>query len=69
MTKKRVAVLGGGAAAMTTAYYLSRTPELRDEYEVTVYQLGWRLGGKGASGRGPAWPHPGARAPPLLGLL
>jgi uncharacterized protein with NAD-binding domain and iron-sulfur cluster len=53
MTKKRVAVLGGGAAAMTTAYYLSRTPELREEYEVTVYQLGWRLGGKGASGRGP----------------
>ncbi|HYH94664.1 NAD(P)-binding protein [Hyalangium sp.] len=53
MKKKRVAVLGGGAAAMTTAYHLSRTPELRDEYEVTVFQLGWRLGGKGASGRGP----------------
>jgi len=53
MKKKRVAVLGGGASAMTTAYYLSRTPELREEYEVTVFQLGWRLGGKGASGRGP----------------
>jgi uncharacterized protein with NAD-binding domain and iron-sulfur cluster len=51
--KKKVAVLGGGAAALTTAYYLSRTPELRDEYEVTVFQVGWRLGGKGASGRGP----------------
>ncbi len=51
--KKRVAVLGGGASALTTAYYLSRTQELRDAYEVTVYQLGWRLGGKGASGRGP----------------
>lgn len=51
--KKKVVVLGGGAAALTTAYYLSRTQQLRDEYEVTVFQVGWRLGGKGASGRGP----------------
>ena len=36
---------------MTAAYYLSSTPALRDALEVTVYQLGWRLGGKGASGR------------------
>ena len=49
--KKRVAVLGGGCGAMTAAYYLSATPELREQLEVTVYQLGWRLGGKGASGR------------------
>ncbi len=53
MTKKKVVVLGGGAGALTTAYYLSRTPELREQYEVTVFQVGWRLGGKGASGRGP----------------
>ncbi|EAU61939.1 NAD(P)/FAD-dependent oxidoreductase, partial [Stigmatella aurantiaca] len=51
--RKKVVVLGGGAGALTTAYYLSRTPELREQYEVTVYQVGWRLGGKGASGRGP----------------
>lgn len=51
--KKKVAVLGGGTAALTTAYHLSRTQELREQYEVTVYQVGWRLGGKGASGRGP----------------
>ena len=25
----------------------------RDDYEVHVYQVGWRLGGKGASGRNP----------------
>lgn len=50
--KKRVAIIGGGCAAIATAMELSR-PELRDEYEITVYQLGWRLGGKGASGRGP----------------
>ena len=48
----RVAVIGGGCAAVTTAFELTR-PELEGRYEVTIYQLGWRLGGKGASGRGP----------------
>lgn len=47
----RVAVLGGGVGAMTTAFYLTSTPALRARYDVTVYQMGWRLGGKGASGR------------------
>jgi uncharacterized protein with NAD-binding domain and iron-sulfur cluster len=36
---------------MTAAYYLTSTEELRNRYEITVYQQGWRLGGKGASGR------------------
>jgi uncharacterized protein with NAD-binding domain and iron-sulfur cluster len=49
----RVAVIGGGCAALTTAFELTR-PEHRGRYEVTVYQQGWRLGGKGASGRGVA---------------
>ena len=30
------------------------SPEQEGRFEVAVYQLGWRLGGKGASGRGPA---------------
>ncbi len=38
---------------MTAAFELTR-PEHRGKYHVTIYQLGWRLGGKGASGRGPA---------------
>jgi uncharacterized protein with NAD-binding domain and iron-sulfur cluster len=38
---------------MTTAYELSR-PEHAGRYQVTVYQMGARLGGKGASGRGVA---------------
>ncbi len=46
----KVAVLGGGMAAMTTAFELT-DPSLNGKYDVTVYQLGWRLGGKGASGR------------------
>src|SRR5918996_2501538 len=49
----KVAVLGGGCAAMTAAFELTR-PEHRGRFRVTVYQQGWRLGGKGASGRGPA---------------
>ena len=51
MTRKRVAVLGGGPAAMAAAFELTATEELREAYEVTVHTLGWRLGGKGASGR------------------
>src|SRR5262245_46624508 len=51
--RTRVAIVGGGCAAMAAALELTR-PEQEGKYEVTVYQLGWRLGGKGASGRGPA---------------
>jgi uncharacterized protein with NAD-binding domain and iron-sulfur cluster len=47
----RVAIVGGGCAGLTAAFELTR-PEHMGQYEVTVYQMGWRLGGKGASGRG-----------------
>jgi uncharacterized protein with NAD-binding domain and iron-sulfur cluster len=51
-TKKiKIAILGGGIAALTTAFELT---EADPAYDITVYQLGWRLGGKGASGRNPA---------------
>jgi uncharacterized protein with NAD-binding domain and iron-sulfur cluster len=46
----KVAVLGGGPAALATAYELT-APHLRERFEVSVYQPGWRLGGKCASGR------------------
>ena len=49
----RVAVIGGGCASIAAAFELSR-PEHKGAYEITVYQQGWRLGGKGASGRGPS---------------
>ncbi|MFT3768298.1 MAG: NAD(P)-binding protein [Minicystis sp.] len=48
-----VAIIGGGCAAVTAAFELTR-PEHRGRHRVTIYQLGFRLGGKGASGRGPA---------------
>jgi uncharacterized protein with NAD-binding domain and iron-sulfur cluster len=49
--KTKVAILGSGCGAMAAAFELTATPERRARYEVTVYQQGWRSGGKGASGR------------------
>lgn len=49
VTKERVAVLGGGIAALSTVFELTSVPGWRDRFEITVYQLGWRLGGKCAS--------------------
>jgi uncharacterized protein with NAD-binding domain and iron-sulfur cluster len=51
-SRRRVVILGGGIAALAAAWELS-APGHRDEIEsITVYQRGWRLGGKGASSRG-----------------
>ncbi|MFL7837804.1 MAG: oxygenase MpaB family protein [Candidatus Promineifilaceae bacterium] len=52
--KTKIAILGGGVSAMTTAFEITSAPNWQDNYEVTVYQMGWRLGGKGASGRNAA---------------
>ena len=52
--KQRVAILGGGMASITAAFELTSTAELRQRHDVTVYQTGWRLGGKCASGRNAA---------------
>src|SRR5438067_1428488 len=48
---QKIAILGGGAGAMAAAFFLSAQPGWRERYQITVYQQGWRLGGKGASGR------------------
>jgi len=50
-TPQKVAILGGGVAAVTAAWYLTDQPGWQDRYDITLYQMGWRLGGKGASGR------------------
>jgi len=52
--KKKIAILGGGVGAVVTALNLTDekiNPNWKEEYEIDLYQLGWRLGGKGASGR------------------
>jgi len=49
---KKITIIGGGMGGLSAAYALSKTQELRDSYDVTIYQMGWRLGGKCATGRG-----------------
>ncbi len=52
--KKKVAILGGGMSSLTTAFELTSEAGWQDKWDITVYQQGWRLGGKGASGRNAA---------------
>ncbi len=54
VASEKIAILGGGVGSMTAAYYLTDQPGWENNYAITVYQLGWRLGGKGASGRNAA---------------
>lgn len=49
--KNRVLVVGGGPSALTCLWRLTSEPDWQERYEFTVLQQGWRLGGKGASGR------------------
>jgi uncharacterized protein with NAD-binding domain and iron-sulfur cluster len=51
MTKRRIAIVGGGIAALATAFELTQRKDLQERFDITVYQMGWRLGGKGATGR------------------
>ena len=51
-TPKKIVILGGGIAALTTAFELTSQPGWQDLYDITLHQLGWRLGGKCASSRG-----------------
>ena len=48
---KKVAILGGGPVSCATALALTGQPGWKERYDVTIYQLGWRLGGKARSGR------------------
>ncbi|MFZ0015183.1 MAG: FAD-dependent oxidoreductase, partial [Acidimicrobiia bacterium] len=50
--RRKIAILGGGMAGLAAAWRLSE-PGWEDRFSrITVYQRGWRLGGKGASSRG-----------------
>lgn len=51
--KKKIAVLGAGLGSLSTVYELTSLPDWKDKYDITVYQLGWRPGGKMSGGRGP----------------
>ena len=51
MPKKKVAILGGGIAALSAAFELTELDPAGDQFDITIYTIGWRLGGKGAVGR------------------
>lgn len=51
---KKIAILGAGVGGMATAFALTNREGFAAEHEVTVYQMGFRVGGKGASGRNAA---------------
>jgi uncharacterized protein with NAD-binding domain and iron-sulfur cluster len=49
--RERIIILGGGMAGLSAAWSLTSAPDWHERYDVTVYQEGWLLGGKGASVR------------------
>ena len=49
--RQKIAVIGGGMSALSTIYNITQRENRRDKYDITIYQMGWRIGGKGASGR------------------
>ena len=51
MAKQKIVILGGGVAALTSAFYLASRPGAAERYDITIYQHGWRLVGKCATGR------------------
>ena len=48
--KLEIAIIGGGPAAIATALALTESPDDGRKIQITIYQPGWRLGGKCASG-------------------
>lgn len=48
--KKKIAVIGGGLGSLSAIYHLMSLPNAKDLFDITLYQDGWQLGGKGASG-------------------
>lgn len=50
-SKTKIAVLGAGMGSIAAVYELTQLPENRAKYDITIYTLGWRVGGKGASAR------------------
>ncbi|NME71149.1 NAD(P)-binding protein [Flammeovirga aprica] len=52
MTKKKIAIFGGGISGLTTAWELSSIKNWQDQYEIHLYQSGWRCGGKATTGLG-----------------
>ncbi|MFO0762348.1 MAG: NAD(P)-binding protein [Byssovorax sp.] len=53
-SRQRIVIVGGGLSSLVAAYALTSQPRARERFHLRLYQMGWRLGGKGASGRNAA---------------
>ena len=51
IASEKIAILGGGVSSCMTALALTEQQDWQEKYDITIYQVGWKLGGKGASGR------------------
>lgn len=51
-SKKKIVIFGTGVGALSTAFELTDYPGWNELYDITIYQMGWRAGGKTASSRG-----------------
>jgi uncharacterized protein with NAD-binding domain and iron-sulfur cluster len=52
--RQRIVIVGAGVSGLATAFALTdptNNPGWKDRYSVDVYQMGWRVGGKCATGR------------------
>ncbi|MFV0473333.1 MAG: NAD(P)-binding protein, partial [Pikeienuella sp.] len=49
--KKKIAILGGGPSSLVAAFRLTELLGDDQAHEITIYQQGWRVGGKCATGR------------------
>ena len=50
--KKKIVLFGTGVGSLSTAFELTDYPGWEELYDITIYQLGWRAGGKTATSRG-----------------
>jgi uncharacterized protein with NAD-binding domain and iron-sulfur cluster len=48
--RSKIAILGGGVGSLAAAFDLTEVDPDGKLYDITIYQVGWRLGGKGAVG-------------------
>eukprot|EP01063_Lacrimia_lanifica_P027448 TRINITY_DN3855_c0_g1_i1.p1 TRINITY_DN3855_c0_g1~~TRINITY_DN3855_c0_g1_i1.p1 ORF type:complete len:1439 (+),score=481.93 TRINITY_DN3855_c0_g1_i1:70-4386(+) len=48
---KKVSVLGTGLGSMAAVFYMTNYEGWEKDWDIDVYQMGWRMGGKAASGR------------------
>jgi uncharacterized protein with NAD-binding domain and iron-sulfur cluster len=48
---RKLAVFGGGLGSLSAVFALTELPGWRERFDICVYQIGWRLGGKARSGR------------------